>query len=95
MLKSLRMPIESAMQCLCALEQLRVTMSDLERNEEWGFSMMPPPTLVPIENKRNSYKVATHIQSRRNKRIGIKLIEELDRDNSDQYDYITPVQGFT
>jgi hypothetical protein len=89
-LKSLRMPIESAMQYLCALEQLNITMSDLEKNEEeWGFSMMPLPTLVPVENERNLFKVATHAESRRSKRIGIKLIEEPDADNDGRYDYIT------
>ena len=82
-LKKLRIPIEQAMEGLCALEQLTMTPSEALDPVGLKISMMPLPTTVPIGQQEPDgpmlYKIATPAEARANKRRGIKMVEENDR----------------
>ncbi|MCJ1389847.1 hypothetical protein MMC18_002704 [Xylographa bjoerkii] len=85
-LKQRRMPINVAVDCLCALEHLNLSVSELDNLDGWSASMIPPPTLVPLQNEWNRYRVATPAESRIAKRRMIKMMDGSYREGCYSYD---------
>ena len=75
-LKTLRMDIVLAFQYLCALEQLSLTPSELNKADGWVMAMMPPAIMnEDPDSDSGSFRIATLGQARQNKRRGIQLGE--------------------
>ncbi|KAL9614856.1 MAG: hypothetical protein Q9167_000689 [Letrouitia subvulpina] len=82
-LKTLRLPIKEAVEYLCPLEQLRLTVSDVANPPERAWSMIPAPTVVQDpDDPPREYRVATHGQARLNRRKLLKLAANAQHDSN-------------
>lgn len=77
-LKQLRLPIEDAMENLCALEQLSFTVSTIGHPSGSSLSIMPPPTMMPLPDQPGLYRCATAAEARENKRRAIEMWKTAD-----------------
>ena len=77
-LKQLRLPMEKAVEHLCALEQLCFTMSTIEHPSGLSLSIMPPPIMKPVLDQPGAYKVATAAEARENKKEAISAFSSAD-----------------
>lgn len=82
-LKTLRLPIKEAVEYLCPLEQLRLTMSEVADPSERAWSTIPAPTVIQDpDDPPREYRVATHGQARSNRRKLLKLTADAQHDSN-------------
>lgn len=77
-LKQLRLPIEEAVDHLCALEQLTFTVSSIGHPSGSTLSVMPPPTMMPLLDRPGLYRPATAAEARENKTRAIEGFNTAD-----------------
>lgn len=82
-LKTLRLPIKEAMDYLCPLEQLRLTMTEVADPPGRAWSSIPAPTVIQDSNDpHRQYRVATHGQARSNRRKVLELAAAAQHDRN-------------